>query len=373
MTAEGRCGQQLSLAFGSISHFCITVVSGSHALAMWNTAVRDRTFSPATATATLPHATSAAIHPVERRLVHKRREENVLLSSLARVDDAEFLVGVSIPHDNRSLNGLRAGPSDLLIPIVEAGRQGGIALCHAYMGVEPGHAFILNSMQLDILAPYHDLDPRGQTQAKGFFSDAKYTPAGALRSVRAEGQFMVDGIHVCNQSSDWTIQPSDRYARLREVARVRAKRASAADGVAPHEDGALQTLRLESSFATPVLAETLSVHDHGRVYEGTLLVDQDNPFFFDHPNDHVPGMLVLQGLRELGTFIAARHRLDGDHGLRFTRMQLSCSSFAELDQRVAIVGQPRRIVGKAGQTELHVDLEARQGRNIAATGSMQFT
>ncbi len=38
-----------------------------------------------------------------------------------------------------------------------------------------------------------------------------------------------------------------------------------------------------------------------------LIVDQDHPFFFDHPLDHVPGLLLLEGASQLGHAICNSH------------------------------------------------------------------
>ncbi|MEU2436631.1 AfsA-related hotdog domain-containing protein [Streptomyces rubradiris] len=64
----------------------------------------------------------------------------------------------------------------------------------------------------------------------------------------------------------------------------------------------------------------------------TLVVDRENPFFFDHPLDHVPGMLVLSGLLDL---VRAGHPAPS---VRAGRMDLSLSfdRFCEHDDDIVL-------------------------------------
>ncbi|MEV7013062.1 AfsA-related hotdog domain-containing protein [Streptosporangium sp. NPDC051022] len=69
-----------------------------------------------------------------------------------------------------------------------------------------------------------------------------------------------------------------------------------------------------------------------------LRVDRDHPFFFDHPLDHVPGMLLVTGLLEL-----VRTRADlspGTCGDGRIRLSLTFVRMCELDGRVVLLADP---------------------------------
>lgn len=41
-----------------------------------------------------------------------------------------------------------------------------------------------------------------------------------------------------------------------------------------------------------------------KIYRSKLVIPYSNPFFFDHPYDHVPGMLVVEAFRQIGTALS---------------------------------------------------------------------
>ena len=53
-----------------------------------------------------------------------------------------------------------------------------------------------------------------------------------------------------------------------------------------------------------VLGREIEVEDGQLV--ATLIVDQANPAIFDHPLDHIPGMLLLEGFRQIALLAAKR-------------------------------------------------------------------
>ncbi len=50
-----------------------------------------------------------------------------------------------------------------------------------------------------------------------------------------------------------------------------------------------------------VIAEPVPLDAKAHLYRTRIVVDADHPFFFDHPLKHLPGMLLLEAVRQLGT------------------------------------------------------------------------
>jgi 3-hydroxymyristoyl/3-hydroxydecanoyl-(acyl carrier protein) dehydratase len=88
----------------------------------------------------------------------------------------------------------------------------------------------------------------------------------------------------------WTIQPAALFQRLR--------RTSARPAPAPAAEvyGRTQPTpaRLPHAYGTNVVISSPR-RDHGGEFVSSLIVDHTHPYFFDHPCDHVPGMLLLEG------------------------------------------------------------------------------
>jgi hypothetical protein len=88
-----------------------------------------------------------------------------------------------------------------------------------------------------------------------------------------------------------------------------------------------------------------AVARRGQRRTAALLVDQDHPYFFDHPLDHVSGMLMVTGLLEL-----VRSSADPSLGTRAgrrLRFSLKFLKFCELDRRVLLIAEPTPEGGEA--------------------------
>lgn len=78
----------------------------------------------------------------------------------------------------------------------------------------------------------------------------------------------------------------------------------------------------------------------GEARTAVLVVDQEHPFFFDHPLDHVSGMLQLTGLLDL-----VRASANPSGRIRPTsrvRVSLKFVKFCALDRRVVLIAEPMR-------------------------------
>jgi hypothetical protein len=91
------------------------------------------------------------------------------------------------------------------------------------------------------------------------------------------------------------------------------------------------------SVITPVVRR-------GDQRRAALVVDQDHPFFFDHPLDHVSGMLLVTGLLDLVRAGVDPH-LDVRDGRRL-RLSVKFTRFCELDDRVLLTAEPGAAAGE---------------------------
>lgn len=306
---------------------------------------------------------------IPRQLAHKRRLENVYVTSLEQLGESEFLFGAFVPQSNVHLNALRSFPGDVTLALIEIGRQFGLAISHRFLGVPPGMAFVLNDMRFEVCSDWRSIDWRTHETVWGRarFHDHRYSPSGELLAVRAEGHFHVGERPLCLQASNWTIQPLDRYRRLREMTRTRRlRRRDAQPEVLPIVDA--QRV-LASTQRRRVIEPELAMDAAGLRYAARLRVDRDNLFFFDHDNDHVPGMLILEGMRRLVLDIAARERAAGRRHSRMRAMDIGFRDFAELDDAVQLIAELRRDGGAGADI---IDVEARQSAAVLASGRFEL-
>ncbi len=100
-----------------------------------------------------------------------------------------------------------------------------------------------------------------------------------------------------------------------------------------------------------------------RVSRGQLHVDQRHPFFFDHPLDHVSGMLLITGLLDLVRSSAGRP-FDARVG-HLIRLDLKFSRVCELDSAVTLSAH------QAGGCDVHT-LRATQGGHAVCGGGVEL-
>lgn len=68
-----------------------------------------------------------------------------------------------------------------------------------------------------------------------------------------------------------------------------------------------------------------------------LALDQEHPFFFEHPLDHYPGLMMVEAGRQLGTAVAhTYYRVPYDTVFVLNGMQVDFTTFAELAKPVFV-------------------------------------
>jgi hypothetical protein len=89
--------------------------------------------------------------------------------------------------------------------------------------------------------------------------------------------------------------------------------------------------------ANVLLGRTERLREGEEIFSSAMLVDLEHPFFFEHPLDHIPSMMLIEAGRQLG--IAVSHIfLDVPMGTAFapTAIQVEFAEYAELDAPVTL-------------------------------------
>src|SRR5688500_18801444 len=101
------------------------------------------------------------------------------------------------------------------------------------------------------------------------------------------------------------------------------------------------------------------------IWSGRLAVRADDPYHFDHPLDHIPGMALIGGLLEL---VRRSGAADLDIPNRRLSLSLTFPSFCELDGPVVL--QATRIpTGEAG-VDTSLSLLAEQGTEVVCEADL---
>lgn len=301
-------------------------------------------------TATPPHRTSPTIElsyesTVPRRLVHRAAVAGVLLTDWRPTGVDSFACAAQWPRSQTVPRGGRRDFDPLLI--AETIRQSGILLAHRGYGIPQGHCFLMRRLRFSgaperMRAFGRPLDLLVQVSVSEIQRRAR-----AVTGLRIDTLLWAGGIRIAEGAGWLRCVDPGVYRRLRHAA------IPGGPGLPPP--------------VTAIPAARVGRHAPDDVVLGPpdedgrhpLRVPLDHPLFFDHPLDHVPGMLAIEAVRQ-----AAVAAVDVP-GAALAGADAHFDGFLELDRRCTVL--PRVVTDRDGQWEVLVDIE--QDRRCVVRGS----
>ncbi len=235
---------------------------------------------------------------VPRQYAHKRAvEETFLTDIIVRQSRAQILACAQLPRSHTLYNEVENGFHDLLL-ILEIARQGMTIYGHGMLDVPPETAFVMSGLRAEAIA----LDALRQGDAPAElvidvpFGRERRDRRGRTRGYGLTGKGAIDGRDALAFSGEALLIPESLYERVRSV-RVEGERdpRPAPVVVEPARVGRRWPRNVVVGDAVPAGAELCCA----------LIADTAHPSFFDHPLDHVPGMLMLEAARQAALLYVA--------------------------------------------------------------------
>lgn len=256
---------------------------------------------------------------VPKELVHRASVAEVMLTDWERLGDDHFTVAAQWPRGHSFFANVD-GCHDPLIA-AETIRQAGTLLTHAEFGVPLGYHFLMWDLSVsvqpanlyvgtapasvDVEMTCEDVKRRGDKLAGCRFNAV----------IRRNGQVAVTG------SANFTCTSAKVYERLRgDRGDMTQRQLPLTAPTAPQNVGRLSPMDVVLS---PI----------GEPNRWLLRVDTRHPVLFDHPVDHVPGMVLLEAARQASTALLGRPSLPLDITSEFMK-------YVELDAPCVIEAQP---------------------------------
>ncbi|RMI40625.1 ScbA/BarX family gamma-butyrolactone biosynthesis protein [Streptomyces triticirhizae] len=287
------------------------------------------------------------LQTVPRTLVHRAAVSEVLLTGIREGGTDTFLVGAQWPRGHSYYGSVGNRWHDPML-LAETIRQAVLLISHQKMGIPLDYHFLSH-------ATSYEVDPSEVLMAD---RPADVLLVATLTGIRRRGTTVAgfevnvechrDGRLLGQGHMSMTCVPETTYRRLRG-ARADARAARPAAPVVPPESVG------RNDESDVVL--TLNPRDGA----WALVADPDHPVLFDHPVDHVPGMVVLEGARQ-----AALATLNNTWGVA-TGCSVTFERFVEFDAPCLVtVGEVA--AGPDGEQVVPVDFA--QGGSTAASASV---
>ncbi len=275
---------------------------------------------------------SARLVPVERRvperLVHKTSRGEVLIAGGEQLRADRFLVFAKLPAGHHFYRSNDFGRVDQLL-VVEAMRQAAYFVSHQYYEVPLDYQFVLGDVACRMEDHCFRTYATGELPVVLRITCEPTARRTANRiGLRMTAEFSVHGVVFARGSL--------RSEALGErIYRAMRSRSDAPDG--PAETVGLPAALLPQAVGRLDPADVV-LADIGRADRWLLRVDESHPVLFDHPLDHVPGMLLIDAFRQAawraaGAVAAARFSMNGLHA--------EFASFCELRLPAYIIAMPR--------------------------------
>jgi hypothetical protein len=247
-------------------------------------------------------------------LVHKVADSEVLVTGWRAIGPDAYHVTARWP-ERHGFYGPAHGFQDPLL-LAESVRQSIPLLSHAAYGAPFGHRQSWSTFS-------YALDPAALAAVPGPTDVDLYITCsdivrrgGRLVSLAMQVTAWANGRHLGAARTEFGNHAPEIYRRLRGG---RADLSLALSRLIPLAPPMRPARVARTQFRDVVLSPT---DTHSRTQ---LRVDPTHPVLFDHPVDHVPGMLLLEGVRQAGHSAV--------HPRRMTAVGMDCSfrRYAELD------------------------------------------
>lgn len=230
---------------------------------------------------------------VSCRLAHRRAVHEVFVTDSACLAADEFLVAIQLPRAHSLWSDRPRGYHDTLMS-VEAARQATFVAMHNHLDVPLGLPGSLQRIafqveDLEAYADKADAPLQGVLRAQ-LVNEHRHN---GLIALTVQAELWIGNSRAMTLDGDIAVFPKSDYEVLR--AHVRARK-PLARGCAQQPPALLPAAVCRSSPANVVIGGESQESNGGRRY--TLIVDESHPTFFDHPQDHIPGPLILEAYRQ---------------------------------------------------------------------------
>ncbi|NUP21384.1 MAG: ScbA protein [Streptomyces sp.] len=227
-------------------------------------------------------------------LCHRPDPEDRFPLDWLRLAEHRYLVSVNWPAAHRFFAPRPDGRQDPLI-VAETTRQATMMLAHAEFGVPIGDQFVMRELGYRIETPDFTVhQASGAIDVVVECSDVQLR-AGRLVGMRVDLRFQRLGRLLATSMGILFCTSARVYNRLRaERLTAVGRPVPLLPAIAPHETG-------RAGHDDVVLA--LSKHRPG----WRLRLNTAHPTLFARPNDHVPGMVLLEAARQAATVLTPGH------------------------------------------------------------------
>ena len=260
---------------------------------------------------------------VDRRLVHKLAIEEVLVTDAAEVDGG-YVALTQLPRAHRLFADTPLRYYDVGL-VGEAARQAVMVVLHNFLAVPFDTRFVIGSVRvaLDDLEANRIGPLPAEMEVEVTFDSVRRRASGFVRGVSGTAACRLGGVRSGTFEGALVLMPDRTYETVREPA-ARPVAGTARGGLS--DAAAVGRSDPRNVVLSPVESRG------ARTYRALVAADPSDPVFFDHPQDHHPGMLLIEAARQIAIAAVARELSADPAALVAVEVEARFTRFAELDE-----------------------------------------
>jgi hypothetical protein len=271
---------------------------------------------------------------VDLALLHRSNAGEAFLTDAVRTGPYAFVAAARLPAAHPHYGG-HTGPSRHRDPLLllECARQAETYAAHTLYGVEPDARFVLRNWSVDCTAAAAAGPP--ELVITAVTRNAR-TVGDRLRGLDYELDLWSAGVRLGGVRMEVGYLSGTAYTVLRT--RRHGGPPPSSDDLPPTPGDPVAPQRVGRLRATDTVL--LDVTTGAGVVTARLRVPTENPSLFDHAQDHVPAMVLMEAARQLAAL--ATHEWTGVAPARteLVAVDASFAAYAELAEPVELTATP---------------------------------
>ncbi|MFE0459659.1 ScbA/BarX family gamma-butyrolactone biosynthesis protein [Kitasatospora sp. NPDC058965] len=291
---------------------------------------------------------------VDRALVHRDALAEVFVTDLQPGGELDYTAAAQLPRSHAYYGDhlLRPGVYDPVL-LMETARQVTLAGAHRFFDVPGSDKFILTFLRVKLLRPQLLTigDSPLNLELRVTVTERKVRN-GAVTGLDHDIELLVGGV-----LAGW----AGVGLRFRDPEGYRALRLGNRNGAALPTTAALppQSVATFGKLALPVAPHLVGRSDaknvvlleptrRGDTTSASLRIPAEHPSMFDHPQDHLPGMVLAEAARQLALFTALDRAGLSTAKTVPTAIEVTFSKFGELESEIQLSASVREEVPVEG-------------------------
>lgn len=283
---------------------------------------------------------------VNRGLVHRSAVSDVLLTDWRSIGDSDHLLGAQWPRGHSFYLPIAGRWYDPVL-MAETIRQAGLLIAHSAYGVPQDTRFLLGKLGYTVepAGLAHDGAPANLSLLVTC-TDVR-TLRSALRGMRIRVHVLRDGRQLGAGDGEFTCASPTSYRRLR------------GDRFGARPSGWLPAPAHPPLVGRDRVADVV-LAPRGEPDSWEIRADVNHPVLFDHPVDHLPGMTLVEAMRQAACLAV------GSPALLVTELDCRFTKYVEFDRPCVVHAEP----GTPTRKGTPVRVVLRQDGTIAAEGRL---